>query len=116
MLLAHGHQLPDGPRVRLRLARSSDRPALGELARRTGRPCSELELQRMVRVRPRARVAICATAWVDGHEAVVGYAAGDLAAGAPDVVLADEGLAPGVTDVLAAAVAERAGLQPRTVA
>ncbi|WP_205696332.1 hypothetical protein [Conexibacter sp. SYSU D00693] len=116
MLLGHAHTLPNGLRVRLRLAHGTDAPALRALASRCGRPVDDLEAHRLVRVAPHARVAVCATAWLEGRHQVVGYAAGDLDAGVPDVLLVDGGLAPGLHDVLDAAVAERAGTRPRDVA
>lgn len=107
MLLGNSHTLTNGLRVRLRLARGGDHRALLDLAARAGSPCGELDAHRWVRVRPRARVALCATAWIDGHERLVGFAAADLDRGEPDVLLADEDAAPGLCDLLAAAVAER---------
>ncbi len=116
MLLGHSHTLEYGLRVRVRLAHVTDVEALLDLAARAGRPCGELAARRMLRVEPRVRVAVCAAAWVDGRQTLVGYGAGDLAAGEPDVLLCDDALAPGVGALLAAAVAERAGVLQRSVA
>ena len=68
---------------------------------RLGQPADELALGRLLRFDPRARAAVCATCFAGSGETVVGYAAIDRGAAAPDVVLADEDLAPGVRDLLA---------------
>jgi hypothetical protein len=111
MLLGHSHTLAGGMRVRLRLPHAADRARLEDLALRVGLPVGDLEAGRLLLVRPHARTAICATAWIDGTEALVGFAAGDLAHGAADVLLADERRAPGVSLLLERAIAERSGLR-----
>ena len=71
MLLFRAHTLPSGLRVRVR---------------------------RLLRYDPRARAVVCATAWVDGAERLVGFAAAEP--GDELALLADEARAPGVTEVL----------------
>jgi hypothetical protein len=102
VLLGSSHHLPDGRRVRLRLPHARDRRELAALA-----GWDEVRTGRELRVRPGERVAVCAVTWDDGLERLVGFAAGDRDAGAPDVVVADEPRAPGVGRLLARAVAER---------
>lgn len=97
-----------GVPLRLRLPLGRDRAALRGLLERLGLHACDLERRRLVAVDPRARLALCATAWVDGREVLAGYAAtrrdGDPE---PDVLLADEALAPGVGVLLRAALAEQ---------
>lgn len=106
MRLSHTHTLPSGLRVRLRLPHTSDRRALRELHARLGLPAGDLELGRALRHHPRDHVAICATAWIDAVERLVGFACADVRGGAPVVVVADEDAAPGVRDLLLAGLAE----------
>ena len=105
----------DGAPLRLRLPLSRDHAALRGLLGRLGLHASDLERRRLVAVDPRARLAVCATAWVDGREVLAGYAAtsrdGDPE---PDVLLVDEAVAPGVGALLRAALAEQS--RPRRVA
>ena len=100
--------LPNGLRIRLRLPGPSDRARLLGLCQRIGLPVDELALSRMTRFDPRRRTAVCATCFALSGETVVGYAAIDRWADEPDLVLADEDLAPGVGEVLAAAVRRHA--------
>lgn len=94
MLLFRAHTLPTGLRVRVRLPHRDDATGLVALG------AGLMEAQRLVRFDPRTEAAVCATAWVDGAETLVGFARGDL-------LLADEERAPGVTAVLEAALRER---------
>jgi len=64
--------------VRIRLPHGSDRPALRALHERAGVPIDELALTRLLRVDPRERCALIATAWSAGTEAIVGFAVGLL--------------------------------------
>lgn len=77
-LLSRSYALPAGPRVRLRLARRSDLPALRALLEARGIEPSELTLSRLVHYDPWTRVVICATAPLGGTETIVGVGAIDL--------------------------------------
>ena len=96
--------LPNGLRVRLRLPGPSDRARLRTLCLRLGLPADDLAIGRLVRFDPRVRTAVCATCFAGARETVVGYAAIDRSADEPDVLLADDDIAPGVREVLAAVV------------
>ena len=107
MRLFGTHNLAGGVRVRLRLPHTSDRRALRELQARLGLPAAdELEVGRALRHHPREHVAVCATAWTGGGEELVGFASADLRGSEPVVVVADEGTAPGVHDLLLRGLAE----------
>jgi hypothetical protein len=108
MLLTSSHRLPNGLRVRLRYPHTRDRAAVGALYGRLGLPCDELELRRLLSFDLRRRRVIFAVAWLDGVETLVG-AAGTTHDGdpTPDVLVADESLAPGVAELLRAALAEQ---------
>ena len=109
-LLSRSYALPAGPRVRLRLARSSDLPGLRRLLGRRDVEASDLAVERLVRYDPRRRVVLCATAPLDGTEAVVGVGAIETRPDAePDTLVVDERLTSGLTELLADALAERAG-------
>jgi hypothetical protein len=116
-LLSRSYALPNGPRVRLRLARRRDLPALRGLLEQRGVEVSELELTRLVRFDPMKRTVLCATAFVGGTETVVGVGAIDLAADAvPDTVVVDERLTEGLGELLAAGLTQRAAAHARRVA
>jgi hypothetical protein len=116
-LLARSYALPYGPRVRLRLARRSDLPAIRALLERRGVPVSELSLDRLMRYDPRRRVVMCASALVGGTETIVGIGAVDLADGAdPDTVVIDERLTGGLGELLGAALVRRAQTHARHAA
>jgi hypothetical protein len=105
----------DGAPLRLRLPLGRDHAALSDLLARLGLHATDLERRRLVAIDPRAHSAVCATAWVGGREVLAGYAAtacdGDAE---PDVLLADEAVAPGVGALLRAALVELG--RPRHVA
>jgi hypothetical protein len=101
--------LPDGTRVRIRLPHGSDRPALRALHERAGVPIDELALTRLLRVDPRERCALIATAWSAGTEAIVGFAAGDLGADEPDTIVLDPRYRGHLAELLAQALDRRAG-------
>jgi hypothetical protein len=107
MLLDRATTLPDGLRVRLRLARGSDRARLLELARGWEGSPGDVALLHALRQDPRAYAAICATAWVDGSEALLGFAAGRVRASQPDILLVDPTRTRFLRAVLAQALAER---------
>jgi hypothetical protein len=116
-LLSRTYELPSGPRVRLRLARRFDLPAIRALLEQREVPASEVALERLVRYDPRRRIAICATAPLDGKELLVGVGAIDLTADAePDTVVVDERLTEGLGELLGAALVHRARTHARRVA
>jgi len=106
LLLDRFYALPSGPLVRLRLARSSDAPAIGELAAQRDLHADALEVVRLTRFDPRHRIVICATALIDAHETFVGVGAMDVDAGEPaepDTLIVDpriEGLGELLVKVL----------------
>ena len=108
MPLNRSTTLRNGLRVRLRLARPSDRGRLLALCTELGLQPDELALGRMVRFDPRERTAVCATVFGGGAEAVVGYGAIDRFADRPDLLLADEAAAPGLGEALAGALCDHA--------
>lgn len=115
-LLTRSYELPAGPRVRLRLVRRSDLPALRALVEHGGLEPIELELERLVRYDPR-RTVICATAPVDGTELLVGVGAIALAPDAePDTIVVDERLTDGLGDLLHRALVGRVRAHGRRVA
>ncbi|HEX3317976.1 MAG TPA: hypothetical protein VHR88_08160 [Solirubrobacteraceae bacterium] len=102
-LLARTYPIPGGYRVRLRLLRRSDLPALRALLP------DELELQRLVRFDPRQRVAIAAASPRARGEALLGAGAIDLVAGAePDPLVLDATSDPAVAELLDTALRARA--------
>lgn len=96
--LARTHALADGRRVRLRLARRSDAPAVRALLADCGVELTELEISRLLSYQPRNRRVVAAYAQVGGRDRLVGIAAIDLVAGAdPDTMVVEPsagGLAP----------------------
>ena len=104
MFLFRAHTLPSGLRVRVRLPQRGDLAGLLDLHDRAGRASTELQATRLLRYDPRARAVLCATAWVDGAERLVGFAA--FAPGDELELLADEARAPGVSGVLRTNVRE----------
>jgi N-acetylglutamate synthase-like GNAT family acetyltransferase len=92
LLLDRFYALPRGPMVRLRMARSSDAPAIRELAARRQLDADALEVARLTRFDPRHRIVICATALIDAHETFVGVGAMEVDAGdppEPDTLIVD---------------------------
>ena len=113
MLLGTTTQLPGGPRVRLRLPHGTDRGGLRDLHNRVGRP-DDLALTRVLRVQPGRLVAIVATIWAGSADVVVGFGRADCSGdGTPELLLADEELAPGVGRLLRDALAEQVTGVPR---
>jgi N-acetylglutamate synthase-like GNAT family acetyltransferase len=116
-LLSRSYALPYGPRVRLRLARRSDLPAIRVLLDQRGVPASELSLDRLVRYDPRRRAVMCASALVGGAETIVGVGAIDLShAAEPDTIVVDERLTGGLGELLAAVLVQRAEAHARRAA
>ena len=113
MLLGTTTKLPDGPRVRLRLPQARDRAGLRDLHERLGAP-DDLALTRVLRVQPGQLVAIVATTWAGGSDVIVGFGRADCGGdGAPELLLADESMAPGVGRLVRAALAEQVTGVPR---
>jgi hypothetical protein len=100
--------LPDGRRIRLRLPQTADRPRLTELHARLGLHHDDLDAARELRFDPRRRTVVCAIVWDGSHESLAGWAGADRGSATPDLLLADESLAPGVTQLLLDALADRA--------
>jgi hypothetical protein len=110
-LLGRSFSLPSGPRVRLRLARSHDLPAIGALLERCGMAADELELARLLRVDPRRTIVICAGALVGSGEEIVGIGAIDVDAEAeigPCGVIVDDRITEGLDELLRSALIGRA--------
>ena len=113
MLLGTTTQLPDGPRVRLRLPHGTDRARLQDLHRRLGQP-DDLALTRVLRVHPGKLVAIVATVWSGGTDVIAAFGRADCDGdGTPELLLADEDLAPGVGRLVRDALAEHVTGVPR---
>jgi hypothetical protein len=98
VLLLRAHTLPSGLRVRVRLPQRGDLAGLLDLHERSDRAITEMGARRLLRYDPRARAVVCATAWVEGAERLVGFAAAEP--GREPELLADEARAPGVAAVL----------------
>jgi hypothetical protein len=107
-LLSRTYVLPRGPRVRLRLARSSDGPAIRAMAAEHGIEGDFLQLERLLRF-DRRRLLISATALIGAEEVFAGVGAIDLEPGAePGLVLVDDELTEGLGELLSAALMGRA--------
>ena len=108
VLLTGSHRLDNGLLVRVRFPHRRDRAAVADFHRRIGVPCEELDLQRLLSFDLRRRRTVVAVAWADRVETLVGIATtthdGDPT---PDALVADETLAPGVSALLLAALAEQ---------
>lgn len=116
-LLSRSYALSAGPRVRLRLARRSDLPGVRALLEQRDVPVSEMALTRLLRYDPRSRAVICATAPLNGTEAIVGIGAIHLRPYAePDTLVVDERLTRGLAELLASALVARARSRARRVA
>ena len=92
--MGHTLNLEGGQRVRLRLARSSDARAIGDLFARQGTAFDDVDPRRLVQYDPRERYVVCATALIDGGERLVGVGAIDLTPGAepePDLLISELG-------------------------
>lgn len=107
MLLDTTTTLPSGQRLRVRLPHARDRQGLLALHERLEAPVEELVLARTLRFDPRHRAVVCATAWIAGREQLVGYGAIEIGASAPELLVADDVLLPGVGHAIDAALRER---------
>jgi hypothetical protein len=106
VLLTRTHPLPDGARVSLRLPHARDRAGLIALHERLGAPLDDVRMGRILRFDPRACLSVCATMLTGLTEVLVAYGHVERD-GTASLVVADELLAPGVTELVAAALAER---------
>lgn len=110
-LLGASYRLADGRRVRLRVAASTDTERIAALLFAAGERAPALEARRLTRFHPRRRLVMCATTLLDGSDGLVGVGAVWLdgpSALVPDVLVTDEAAAPGVSELLAGALAGRA--------
>jgi N-acetylglutamate synthase-like GNAT family acetyltransferase len=106
-----------GPRVRLRLARSSDREGVERLLEARNASAFELGIRRLLRYDPARRSVIAAFAPLDGADTLVGIAAIDHGPDAEvDTLVVDERLTAGLGEVLVRALSERARSLSRHVA
>ena len=112
VLLDRSHHVPGLGRVRLRLARPSDRDALHELLGGLGLAAEDLELRRALRCTPGRCVAVCALHWDGRHEGVAGF--GRLAVDSGRMTLIASEAAVG--DLVAAALHDQAQTWARRVA
>jgi hypothetical protein len=106
VLLTRTHPLADGTRVRLRLPQPGDRAGLSALHERLGAPLDAVRMTRILRFDPRACLSVCATVLTGVSEVLVAYGHVDRD-GTSSLVVADEAVAPGITDLVRAALAER---------
>jgi hypothetical protein len=88
--MARIHTLPDGERVRLRMARARDEESLRALLRRVRLGRRNADPGALARFDPRHEVVVCATALVDSRQEVVGVGAADLDGQKPPEVAIDE--------------------------
>jgi hypothetical protein len=103
--------------VRLRLTRPGDELAIAALLARFGIQLEPLEAARLVRLDPRRRLVICATALVDMHEVIVGIGAIELeplGRTEPDTLFVDDELTDGLRELLTSALVGRAGAIARS--
>jgi hypothetical protein len=99
--------LPNGMRVRIRLPHGTDRAGLRALHERAGVPLDDLGLTRLLRVDPRRRCALVATAWVSGAETIVGFGACELPLGDGATVVADDAFGTELDELLREALRRR---------
>src|SRR4051794_29490516 len=97
--------LPGGRRVRLRLPHRFDVRALRALCTRVGADADDLTLHRALRFDPREGIALVATILVGRSEEIVALGVMRHGAEAPDLLYADEELAPGVRALMESAMA-----------
>jgi hypothetical protein len=110
MLLSSAHRLNNGLRVRLRFPYTDDQRRVADLYARLGLALDEMGTRRLLRFDGRRRRVVCAVAWIEGSDVLVGLAASEPGG---ELLVADEAAAPGVGDLLRRALAEQA---PRHVA
>jgi hypothetical protein len=113
-LLGHAYTLAGGLAVRLRLARSSDAPAIMRLLQSHGLAHSELEPARLVHFDPRRRYVLCATGLVNSTETLHGVGAIDLDGSAePELLLVAHAQPPEVAGLLRRALVASAHARAR---
>jgi hypothetical protein len=109
--------LPSGPRVRVRLARPSDRGALADLLSRRGLDASDPDLRGLLGFDPRERLVLAAFTPVGGSDTLAGIGAIDLHQGAePDALVVDERLTGGLGELLGGMLIARAEAHARRAA
>jgi|SRR6202035_3609853 len=101
-LAGHSIGLDDRMRVRLRLARSSDALAIGDLLASRAIPTPDVQARRLVQFDPRRRYVVCATGLFDGSEELVGVGAIDLTEEEPepDLLITAADVADAVAELL----------------
>lgn len=111
-LLGASYPLDGGLRVRLRLARTSDVPAIRALIEEREGSVDEMQLARLVSFDPRTRVVLCATALVDSAETLVGVGAiecrDDGEHPEPELLIVSAGSRQELAELLAGALIGRA--------
>jgi hypothetical protein len=73
--LGHVYTLDDGTPLRLRLARSSDAPAVRSLLEACGQDGADLKAARLVHFDPRRDYVVCATGLINATETLLGIGA-----------------------------------------
>ena len=112
VLLDRSHQVPGVGRVRLRLARPSDRDELHELLARIGLTADDLDARRALRCTPGRGMTICALRWDGHHERLAGVGRLDVGSGRA-TLLAEH---PAVAALLGEALRDHAQTWARRVA
>lgn len=111
------HPLPGGPRVRLRLARPTDRAGVAALLERRDTEAHDLAVRGLLRFDPSRRTVLAAVAPINGSETLIGLAALDHAPGAEvDTFVADARWGDDLAALLAHALSARARSLGRRVA
>src|SRR4051812_7937679 len=101
--------LEAGPRVRLRLARPTDRAAVEALLTSRGVAASEIAVRRLLSYDPVTRRVLAAYAPIDGTETLVGIAAIDLRPAAEiDTLVVDDRTTEGLAELLVRVLRGRA--------
>ena len=111
-LIDRHHQIPGTGRVRLRLPHVGDHEGVREFLHGLGLTAGDLDVRRGLRWSPASRWSVVATRWDGSVERIVGLLIVDTTDGAPTLIADD----PGVYDLLARAIAERAAAPPSRVA
>jgi hypothetical protein len=108
-LLARSYPIPGGGRVRLRLLRKADEAAVRALLADAGTQLDEFQLQRLLRVDPRARTAIAAVSPRAGGEEVLGIGVIDRFADAePELIVVASHCGPALEELIEGALRARA--------
>ena len=104
-MLATTHELDDGSRVRLRLARPSDTMRIAAFLEELG---TDADVRELAFYDPRERMTVAATQPGSTGEEIVGLADVDIGSAAVAVLVADGGAERGVDDLLVEAGTELA--------